>query len=98
MLHAMSSPQIPYPVRMPHELRERLSEQAKLNNRSLHAEIVGILQRAIDLPPADAAPATAGDLADAIVTRIVQAQAINEDRLAESIASKVGERLRPGTA
>ena len=47
MLCGMSSPQIPYPLRMPQQLRERLNEQAKLRNRSLHAEIVDILQRAV---------------------------------------------------
>lgn len=86
---------MPYPVRMPDPLRERLNERAKLNSRSLHAEIIGILQRAVDMGPE--LPASASDLADAIVTRIVQAQAINEDRIAESIASKVGAKLQGDT-
>lgn len=44
--------------------------------------------------PADAALGAADDLADAIVARIAQTQVINEDRLAESIASKIDAKLR----
>jgi hypothetical protein len=33
---------------MPQQLRERLAAQAKLNSHSLHAEIIGILQGAVD--------------------------------------------------
>lgn len=41
---------IPYPLRMSEELRERLTERAKTNGRSLNAEIVAILQHAVDTP------------------------------------------------
>ena len=34
-----------YPLRMPQELRERLTEVAKANNRSMNAEIVARLER-----------------------------------------------------
>ena len=34
-----------YPLRMPQELRERLTEAAKANNRSMNAEIVARLER-----------------------------------------------------
>ncbi|MFJ7141268.1 Arc family DNA-binding protein [Pseudomonas protegens] len=37
--HAIS----PYPVRMPHELREQLEESARKGSRSLHAEIISRL-------------------------------------------------------
>lgn len=33
----------PYPIRMPHDLRERLEASAKSGNRSLHAEIIARL-------------------------------------------------------
>ena len=35
---------------MPDQLRERLKEQARQHDRSLHAEIIGILQLAVDDP------------------------------------------------
>lgn len=41
---------IPYPLRLPADLRERLTERAKANGRSLHAEIVAILQHAVETP------------------------------------------------
>lgn len=41
---------IPYPLRMPEDLRERLSERAKANGRSLNAEIIAILQHATESP------------------------------------------------
>lgn len=72
MLCGMSSPQIPYPLRMPQQLRERLNEQAKLHNRSLHAEIVDVLQRAVADGPK--IPEVSGlnveALADAIADRV----------------------------
>lgn len=40
----MSSQPIPYPLRMPDELRDQLTERARANGRSLNAEIIGILQ------------------------------------------------------
>lgn len=43
----MSSQPIPYPIRMPEELRDSLAERARLGGRSLHAEIIGILQEAV---------------------------------------------------
>jgi plasmid stability protein len=47
----MSSTQpVPYPLRMPDSLRTRLGERAKANGRSLNAEILGILQSAVDNP------------------------------------------------
>lgn len=33
----------PYPIRMPHELREKLEESARNGSRSLHAEIISRL-------------------------------------------------------
>lgn len=40
-----------YPLRMPDELRARLEALSKANGRSMNAEIVAILQRAVDTPP-----------------------------------------------
>jgi plasmid stability protein len=39
-----------YPLRMPDELRARLEALAKANGRSMNAEIVAILQRAVEAP------------------------------------------------
>lgn len=50
MLLGMSSSPVPYPIRMSDQLRERLKEQARKHDRSLHAEIIGILQLAVDDP------------------------------------------------
>lgn len=48
MLGPMSSQPIPYPLRMPDELREQINTLAKVNNRSLNTEIVLLLQQAVD--------------------------------------------------
>lgn len=45
---AMSNQPAPYPIRMPEELRDVLAERAREGGRSLHAEIIGILQDAVD--------------------------------------------------
>lgn len=39
---------IPYSLRMPDSLKEKLSERAKKNGRSLNSEMVIILQAAVD--------------------------------------------------
>lgn len=77
----MSSSQMPYPVRMPEQLRERLNERAKLHNRSLHAEIVGILQRAVDADPE--VPAVPGLNVDALA-----------DTIADRVAAKLIEKRK----
>lgn len=47
----MSTPQQPpYPLRMPDEMRNTLTERAKANGRSLNAEILAILQHAVETP------------------------------------------------
>ena len=43
----MATQPIPYPLRMPEELRDQLTERARINGRSLNAEILGILQVAV---------------------------------------------------
>lgn len=43
----MSNQPVPYPLRMPEELRDLLTERSKSNGRSLNAEILGILQDAV---------------------------------------------------
>lgn len=48
-LHMATQP-IPYPLRMPEELRDQLTERARINGRSLNAEILGILQVAVSGP------------------------------------------------
>lgn len=66
----MSSQPIPYPLRMPDELRDLLAERARASGRSLNAEIIGILQDAVSggrQPPVGLDVAT---LADAIAERV----------------------------
>lgn len=61
----MSTPtqQPPYPLRMPDDLRARLTEIAKANGRSLNAEIVAMLQHAVENRPNFDAEEFAEDLA-----------------------------------
>jgi plasmid stability protein len=68
----MTSPQsTPYPLRMPEELRERLADRAKANGRSLNAEIVAILQHAVDSPSgAPDLDAFADQLAEKLAVRL----------------------------
>ena len=42
----MATQPVPFPLRMPDELRDQLTERARVNGRSLNAEILGILQAA----------------------------------------------------
>lgn len=44
----MSNQPIPYPLRMPEELRDQLAESARSHGRSLNAEILRILQEAVN--------------------------------------------------
>ena len=90
MLVGMSSSPVPYPLRMPEELREYLTAQAKQHNRSLHAEIIGILQGAMGKAE-PAVEAAAGP------TPVVDVDALAEaltPKLAEEIAAIVAARLR----
>jgi len=38
----------PFGLRMPEELKEKIAERAKVNGRSMNAEVVHILQEAVD--------------------------------------------------
>jgi plasmid stability protein len=82
MLRRMPSPPIPYPLRMPDELREALKEQARKNDRSLHAEIIDVLQNAMGQgrvqPTIDV---------EALVAAL-------SPKLAEEIADQVAAKLR----
>lgn len=40
----------PFGLRMPEELKEKISERAKANGRSMNAEIVQILQDVVNIP------------------------------------------------
>lgn len=70
----MSNQPIPYPLRMPDELRELLTERSKNNGRSLNAEILGILQDAVSEPRATPAGidthALATEIADLVAARL----------------------------
>lgn len=62
---------IPYPLRMPDDLRAKLNERAKANGRSLNAEILAILQNAVETPggPPDL-DAFADQLAEKLARRL----------------------------
>lgn len=82
----MSSPQpIPYPLRIPEELRKLLTERARTHNRSLNAEILGILQDAMDAQ-------SSGSNID--VERLAEGLA---DRLADSLAERIAAKLKVST-
>lgn len=49
----------PYPIRMPHHLREQLEAAATEGNRSLHAEIIARLHQSFDTRDTDIAQGTA---------------------------------------
>lgn len=64
-----------YVLRMPDGMRDRLAELAKANNRSMNAEIVLILQQAIEArvhPPAPSLDthALAMEIADLVAARL----------------------------
>lgn len=62
---------IPYPLRMPDDLRAKLNERAKANGRSLNAEILAILQHAVDTPAgAPDLDAFADQLAEKLAKRL----------------------------
>lgn len=66
----MSSQPIPYPLRMPEELRDRLTERSRASGRSLNAEIIGILQDAVSGQPLGPAGFNVDTLAEAIADRV----------------------------
>lgn len=68
----MSSQPIPYPLRMPDELRDQLTERARANGRSLNAEIIGILQDVISSRQQCQASFDVDVLADAIADRVAE--------------------------
>lgn len=79
----MSSPQpIPFPLRIPDELRQPLAERARLHNRSLNAEILGILQKAVDEQGSSGSNLDVARFADDLADRLV-------DSLADRIAAKL---------
>jgi len=66
----MSSQPTPYPLRMPEELRDRLTELSRASGRSLNAEIIGILQDAVAAAPVVPAGINIDSLAEAIADRV----------------------------
>lgn len=66
----MSNQPVPYPLRMPDELRDQLTESARLHGRSLNAEILGILQAAITERRPLAEQIDLDALADALADRL----------------------------
>jgi hypothetical protein len=55
---------IPYPIRMPAELRAQLEDAAKVGNRSLHAEIIARLQSTFTTASHAAMSANGGSAGD----------------------------------
>lgn len=66
----MSSQPVPYPLRMPDELRDLLTESARAHGRSLNAEILAILQDAVGGRQQLALSLDVDALAEAIATRV----------------------------
>ena len=66
----MSSQPVPYPLRMPEELRDLLTERSRAHGRSLNAEIIGILQNAVADQPQTLVGTDLNALADAIADRV----------------------------
>ena len=62
-----------YVLRMPDGMRDKITELAKANNRSMNAEIVLILQQALDSPKSSTGAGASIDveaLADALAERL----------------------------
>lgn len=83
LMETEKTPRVPqvadkYIVRLPDGMRERISEMAKGNNRSMNAEIVSMLQQAMD------ERASGSGLAPSI----------DVDALAEALAPKLAARLK----
>ena len=94
----MTDKQVPsYPLRMPVELREKLTLVAKNNNRSVNAEIIARLESSLDATGAKAdfghdvavRSAMAASLADVAVLTLTQDESWKED-----VARRVAESLR----
>ncbi len=94
----MTDKQVPsYPLRMPVELREKLTLVAKNNNRSVNAEIIARLESSLDATGAKAdfgqdvavRSAMAASLADVAVLTLTQDKSWKED-----VARRVAESLR----
>jgi plasmid stability protein len=73
--------QTSYPLRMPEELRKGLEERAKAHGRSLNAEIIMILQWAVDNPTPLAMEQLGVDqlvdlLADKMIKKLKKAKAL----------------------
>ena len=66
----MSSQTVPYPLRMPDELRDQLAESARVHGRSLNAEILGILQEAVGERRQPVSNMDVDALAEAIAERV----------------------------
>ena len=79
----MSSQPVPYPLRMPEELRDRLTELSRASGRSLNAEIIGILQDAVgNVPTATGVlPVDVDALAEAIASKV--AKKLNQSHVKE---------------
>ena len=58
-----------FPLRMPEDLRKRLEERAKANGRSVNAEIVAMLQQALDNQGAGLGAIPAGMLLNEVIER-----------------------------
>ena len=61
-----------YPLRMPADLRQRLEEMAKASGKSVNAEIVSILQKAVDNKTSDLSAVSSGDLLNEVIARYGQ--------------------------
>lgn len=57
-------------VRLPAGMRDRIAESAKANNRSMNAEVVGLLQQAMEVRAGTAPEMDVDALAETIAERV----------------------------
>lgn len=93
------SPQLAdkYVLRMPDGMRDKITALAKANNRSMNAEMVLMLQQAIDAR-ANAVPGVDVDaLAEAVALRVAKGDSRSSaivEALAEALAPKLAAKLK----
>lgn len=71
---------MPYPFRMPDELRAQVNELAKANSRSVNAELVLLLQEAVTQRKSPACTASS--------------PAVDVEALADALAPRLAAKLR----
>ncbi|WP_314188527.1 Arc family DNA-binding protein [Paracoccus yeei] len=85
----------PYGLRIPPALKEYIQQEASAHGRSLHSEILVALQNYYDWHEEDR-PMTVGDVLRRVEKKNLAHPDIGDlDAIADAIAAKVVERLKP---